>query len=136
MRTGSALTAITFSWTAPSNGGSAITSYIVQSNLGQGSTLYQIGVTGASTTSYQSLNLVTTVTYSFSVIAVNDVGSSLASLPTPLVAASTPGAPSAPEKISSTVSTITISWNEPASTGGSAVINYEVKMDSGVGLGF
>jgi len=33
-RTASALTAITFSWDAPNTGGSPITSYIVQSNLG------------------------------------------------------------------------------------------------------
>lgn len=124
LRSGSASTAITFSWTAPSNGGSAITSYIVQSNLGQGSTLYQIAVTGASTTSYQALNLITSVTYSFSVIAVNDVGQSLASVPTPLVSATTPGAPSAPQKVSSTTSTITISWNAPSSTGGSPITDY------------
>jgi len=48
------------------------------------------------------------VTYSFSVVAVNDVGESVASVPTPLVAASTPSAPGAPAKVTSTVSTLTI----------------------------
>lgn len=86
--------------------------------------MYQIAVTGASTTSYQALSLVTSVTYSFSVIAVNDVGQSLASVPTPLVSATSPDAPSAPTKLSSTTSTITIRWNAPASTGGSDITNY------------
>jgi len=86
--------------------------------------MYQIAVTGGSTTSYQALSLVTSVTYSFSVIAVNDVGPGLASVPTPLVAATTPGAPSAPQKVTSTTTTITISWNAPSSTGGSPITDY------------
>lgn len=65
---------MTFGWSAPADGGSPITSYIVQSNQGSGSNFYQIAVTGASTTSYQAVSLVTSQVYDFRVIAVNDVG--------------------------------------------------------------
>lgn len=58
--------------------------------MGDGTTFIQIGVTGAGSTSYQALSLSTSQIYEFRVVAVNDIGESLPSTPTPLVIATTP----------------------------------------------
>lgn len=98
-RSGSALTAIPFSWDAPYNGGSLITGYRVESNGGSGDTFVEIATTGPSTQSYYASGLTTSVEYEFRVIAENLVGQSLPSSPTPLVCGVPPGAPSAPTKV-------------------------------------
>jgi titin len=135
-RLNSALTAITIEWDAPYDGGSPITNYLIQSNMGDGTTFIQIGVTGAGSTSYQALSLSTSQIYEFRVVAVNDVGESLPSTPTPLVIATTPSQPGQPEKQLSTLTSISIVWEKPASDGGSPVINYAVKLESSAGAGF
>ena len=105
----------------PYNGGTLITSYKIESNMGEGSTFLQIGTTGGQTTSYQVLDLVTSQTYEFRIIAVNDVGESIASVPTPLDIATIPSQPGTVEKVLSTLSSITIKWAEPVSDGGAAI---------------
>lgn len=124
MRTSSAVKAVTFTWVAPYDGGSPITSYTVQSNQGSGTTFTQIAVTGASTTSYQAIALTTGVSYEFRVLAVNDVGESLPSTSTPMVIATVPGAPGTPSKIDQTLTTIKIQWIAPSINGGSPVTDY------------
>lgn len=57
-------------------------------------------------------------------------------MPTPLVAASTPSAPGAPAKVTSTLSTITIQWTASTANGGSAITNYAVKINNGLGGGY
>jgi len=93
-------------------------------------------VTGGSTTTLQVIKLTTRDTYDFRVIAVNDVGQSSPSQPTSLVIATIPSAPTMPSKVSSSLTTITIQWDEPESDGGEAIQNYVVKMESTEGDGY
>ena len=134
IRAESTKTGVTFVWSAPDNGGSPITHYIVQSNQGSGSNFYQIAVTGASTTSYQATGLVTSQVYDFRVIAVNDVGQSVASEPSSLIIATIPSASGQPVKISNTMSSVTIEWTEPVDDGATPITDYHVQMDSGSGF--
>lgn len=93
-------------------------------------------MTGGSTTTLQVIKLTTRDTYDFRVIAVNDVGQSSPSQPTSLVIATIPSAPTMPSKVSSSLTTITIQWDEPESDGGEAIQNYVVKMESTEGDGY
>jgi hypothetical protein len=110
-------------FTAPlSNGGSTITGYTVYSS------------NGGIDSNASSTNLSHTVTgltngqiYTFTVVAINDVGtgsSSDASLPITL-----PTAPTAPLNLATEVksSSIKLTWSDPASTGGSAITDYIIE---------
>ena len=71
--------------------------------------------------------------YQFSVRAVNVIGSSELSDPISLRAAEVPAAPEPPTKLSSTRTSITITWQEPPYDGGNPVSSYKVYMDDGLG---
>jgi hypothetical protein len=74
--------------------------------MGEGMNFIEIGETGAYPSMYQATSLTTSQIYEFRVIAVNDVGHSLPSEPTPLVIATIPTAPGAPVKLRSTLTSI------------------------------
>src|SRR5439155_18689817 len=83
-----------------------------------------IGTVG-NVNSYTNLGLTGGTTYFYKVQAVNSVG------PSPLSneASATPtGAPSAPQNLQATAGTrnVTISWQAPASDGGSPITNYRI----------
>jgi hypothetical protein len=61
--------------------------------MGEGTIFMQIGTSGAGTTSFQALDLTTSATYEFVVVAVNEVGESQPSVPAAFVIATTPGQP-------------------------------------------
>jgi uncharacterized repeat protein (TIGR02543 family) len=75
----------TVSWTAPSDGGSAITGYTATSNAGQ--------TCSSSTTTCSITGLTNGTPYTFTVTATNAIGTSDPSAPS---SAATPAAPSAP----------------------------------------
>ena len=79
---------VTVSWSAPSNGGSPITSYTVTPHVGG---VAQASHTFGTTTTGVVTGLTNGTTYTFTVVATNAVGSSPPSGPTPAV---TPMAPS------------------------------------------
>jgi uncharacterized repeat protein (TIGR02543 family) len=114
----------TLTFTAPTNGGSAITSYIVT-----------ISPTGETRTVSGSPVVVTGLTngqpYTFTVNAVNALGKSDTSTASGSITPAT--TPSAPTILSTTVSggAATISFNAPASNGGSAITSYTVISQSG-----
>ena len=70
-------TQATVSWTAPNNGGSVITSYSVTSSPGH----YQLTTADGSTTTVTFSGLTNGTAYSFTVLAINNAGSSNASNP-------------------------------------------------------
>ena len=79
-------------------------------------------------TSCEFTGLVSGVTYTFSVVVTNGVGSSAATVSAPVVAGSDATAPSAPSAVTGVAgnSTVTVSWFAPASTGGSPITGYVV----------
>ena len=122
---------IAVSWTAPaSNGGSAITGYTVSASPQVG------GVTRTCTsvgTSCTVTGLTNGVSYTFTVVATNELGDSLASSAS---ASATPAtAPGAPTSVSGVRGNgqVTVSWTAPASNGGSAVTGYTVSASPQVG---
>ena len=113
------------SWTAPaSNGGSAITGYVVTPSIGG---VAQTPVTFASAATTQTVTGLTNGTaYTFTVAAINGVGTGPGSGPSGAVTpATTPGAPTI---VSGTggLAQVTLTWTAPASDGGSAITGYIV----------
>jgi uncharacterized repeat protein (TIGR02543 family) len=123
--------AMTITFTAPtSNGGSAITSYTVASNpAGATCTL------GASATTYTCSGLTAGTTYTYTVVAVNAVGSSSASPASEgLVAVAVPSAPLNVEAVitaGSTTLSATVSFTKPANENGSEILSYTVTASPG-----
>ncbi|HEY0492053.1 MAG TPA: fibronectin type III domain-containing protein, partial [Candidatus Dormibacteraeota bacterium] len=119
----------TVSWTAPSDdGGSAITGYTVTASDGTTATA------GGSALSATVSGLTNGTPYTFTVVATNGVGNSVASGPSGSVTPRTvPGAPTA---VSATAgsSKATVSWSAPADDGGSPIINYTVSASGGTSV--
>ena len=118
------ITSAAVSWTAPASGNSPITGYIV--------TPYLNGVAqsplsyGASTTTQTLTGLTAGGSYTFTVTAVNAIGTGAAS---PQSAAVTPYVlPGAPVigSVSAGDSAATVNWTAPASNGFSAITGYVV----------
>ena len=121
----------TVSWTAPSNGGSAITSYNVTSSPG--------GITKNVTAPAGSTNVPTTTavtgltngtSYTFTVIASNAIGSGPASTAS---AAVTPfGKPGTPTNVAGTPGNkqVTVTWTAPSSNG-AIIDSYTVTTSPG-----
>lgn len=128
-------TQISLSWTAPvSNGGSAITDYIVEYKLTSEPTTWTTFSDGTSTTTSTTVTGLTNgLSYDFRVKAVNLIGNSDPSstdTETP-VAPTAPGAPTSLSGIAGN-SQVSLSWTAPASNGGSSITDYlvEYKLNS------
>ncbi len=116
------------SWTAPgSNGGSAITGYTVTSSPGSHT------CTTTTATSCVVTGLNPGGTYSFTVTATNDYGTSGSSSPSSgITIENVPGSPTSVSAAAG-VGQATVSWSAPASDGGSAITGYTVTAQPGGG---
>ncbi|HEV7173542.1 DUF4082 domain-containing protein, partial [Pedococcus sp.] len=113
------------SWTAPSNGGSPITSYRVTPYAGS-TALTATTVSGSPPSASVTVSGLTNGTaYTFTVSATNTMGTSPDSQPSPAVTPAT--TPEAPTAVSATAgdASATVSWTAPAN-GGSAITGYTV----------
>ncbi|WP_270886707.1 DUF4082 domain-containing protein [Pedococcus sp. 5OH_020] len=115
------------SWTAPANGGSAVTSYTVTPFIGA-TAQSPSTVTGsppATTTTVTGLTNGTS--YTFTVSATNAVGTGPASSPSSAVTPTGPTAPAAPTAVTATAgdSSAVVGWTAP-SNGGSPITSYTV----------
>ena len=110
------------SWSPPdTNGGSAITSYVASASSSSGTST--CSTTGALSCTISGLANGTT--YSVTVIAVNVVGQSAASLPVTGIPYTVPGAPQS-VKVKSENAALSVSWLAPASDGGNPISTYTV----------
>ncbi|TSA08372.1 MAG: hypothetical protein D4R77_02945, partial [Planctomycetaceae bacterium] len=130
---GNASLAVT--WTAPaSNGGSAITDYLVKYSSNNGSTWTNFVHPVSPATSLTVTGLANGTAYVIKVIARNAVGISLPSAnsapATP--AATVPGSPTAVAAVRGNAS-LAVTWTAPVSTGGSPITDYLVKYSSNNG---
>ena len=131
---------ISLSWQAPADtGGSAITGYQIERSQGDGSGTFDIVVASHASTSYTDMDssLLANTQYSYRVSAINDRGRGVAS---EIASATTLSAlPAAPTGLMAVASDSTIeislSWQAPADTGGSAITGYQIERSQGDGSG-
>ena len=113
------------SWNAPNNnGGSPIISYTIVSSP-DGITLTTSSTTGLIT------GLTIGTAYTFTVIATNNIGNSLPSLPSLAITPAT--VPDPPTSVIGTRGNtqVSLSWTPPLYTGGSAIISYTATSNPG-----
>ena len=129
-------TTINLSWTAPDNGGAAITGYLIEESTDGGSTFSEL-VASHSTTTYSHTGLDPGTTRHYRVSAINSVntGSPSTAVSATTEPASTVTAPAAPTGLTARASgsaTISLSWTAP-DDGGATITGYliEVSTDGG-----
>jgi hypothetical protein len=117
----------TVSWTAPTDGGSAITSYTITPYIGSTAQTATTITGNPPSTSATITGLTNGTTYTFKVNAANGVGTGPDSTASNVVTPAAPTAPGAPTGVSGTPGngTATVSWTAP-SNGGSPIISYTV----------
>lgn len=121
-------TEVALSWTAPkSDGGSAITDYVVQYVAGKTTQTANVGSSKA--TSYIVTGLTNGTEYTFSVAAINSVGAGTYSSTQTATPASSATAPDAPTLVSVVAGDgeATLAWTAPDSDGGSDITGYTIK---------
>src|SRR3989475_408353 len=119
---------IGLSWTAPNNGGSAITGYKIERSTDGGMTWSTVvSNSGSTATTYTDAGLAAGTSYTYKVSAINAVG---ASSPSSNTSATTLAVlPSPPTGFTTTVassSQINLSWTAP-NNGGSPITGYKIE---------
>jgi RHS repeat-associated protein len=111
----------TVSWTAPANGGSAITGYVVTPYVGS-----QPGTSATPSASPVTITGLTNGTaYTFKVYAKNAIGNGPVGVSNPVTPATLPGAPTGVTAVPGNAQA-TVSWTAPSSNGGSAITKYTI----------
>ena len=109
---------VNLSWTLPGSSAAA-TSYTITSTP----STYTV-TTGTSTASYTFQGLASNTSYTFTIVAVNDSGSSSGATTGSVTATTVPATPSAPTAVTvGATASDDVTWVAP-STGGSAITNY------------
>src|SRR5207244_13240728 len=124
-------TQVSLSWQAPSsNGGSPITNYKIYRSSSSGTEGFLTTV--GNVTSYTDSGLASGHTYFYKITAVNSIGTSHQSNE---ASATTLAIPSAPQNLQATggSSSVTLSWQAPASNGRSAITGYKIYRSSSSG---
>lgn len=123
---------LSVAWTAPSAGGSPITSYTLQYSSDSGSTWTTWS--NSLTTSPETVTGLTNGTnYTFKILATNARGSSAYSSSSAATSpAALPGAPTL-GAVTAGANQIAVSWTAPASNGGFAITDYTIEYSSDSG---
>ena len=126
------------SWTSPANGASPILDYRVYWDQGTGLFVQAVSTTYGQTTYIQNLPADQSAagkSFNFQVTAVNLIGEGQRSNSYLVVAATTPDPPQnlARNGLYTTLTVLSFTWSNGASTGGSPVIGYNIYFDQGVG---
>lgn len=121
---------VVLSWTAPgSNGGAAITDYLVEYKLTSEPTTWTTFNDGTSTTTSATVTgLTNDLSYDFRVSAVNSIGTGTASgAESATPALSAPSAPQALTADTGSSGQVGLDWDTPLSNGGAAISDYIVQ---------
>nr|XP_039267384.1 twitchin-like [Styela clava] len=123
-----------FSWNPPkSDGGRPITGYEIEKKDTKSPNWSPATKVGPDETTCTVEGLTTGVKYTFRVKAMNQEGESKPLISQPVLASGPPGSPGAPSPGKVTSSSISLTWDQPKSDGGSPVTSYvmEMKEDNG-----
>jgi hypothetical protein len=125
---------VSLTWTAPvSNGGSAITDYIIQYSSNSGSTWTTFADTVSTTTSVTVTGLTNGTSYVFHVAAKNAAGTgSYSTNSSSLIPFTLPNAPTSVSAATGARQS-NVTWTAPASNGGSAITGYAIRYSTNNG---
>ena len=132
--TASGTNRINLTWSAPaSNGGSPITGYRIEVSLDGGSNWTdRVANTNGTNTSYAHTGLAAGDTRHYRVSAINDNGtgnpSNIDGATTGTTGSAVPGAPTRLTATASGSTRINLTWNAPASNGGSPITGYRIEV--------
>ncbi len=134
--TSASTSVINLMWTAPGNGGSAITGYRLDRKTGSGDYAVVSSNIAANATSYQDTGLTAATTYTYRIRAVNGVGNGgWSNEPSAATANAANTAPEAVDDLAATsagASVINLMWTAPGN-GGSAITGYRLDRKTGSG---
>lgn len=117
---------VTVSWTGATGNGGTITDYIVHYRA-VGSNVWRTANDGFGLNSdFTVLNLINGTQYEFEVAGVSSVGTGAYSSAVTATPRRAPGAPSV-SFVSTTHTTATVAWTDPADNGGSGITGYVVQ---------
>ena len=114
---------ITFTWTAPGNGGAAITDYLIEYKEASSSTWLLYSDSVSTSTSQVFTGLTNGTSYNFRVSAVNSEGTGSVSSTATQTPSTVPGVPTS-FAVVPTNGGVQLSWALPIDNGGAAVSGY------------
>ena len=124
---------IDLSWTAPSNGGSAITGYFIERSLNGVTYSTLVSNTGTTSTTYTDTGLTSAQTYYYRVSAINAVGTGTASSAASATATTVPQTPTVSASV---VSSTQVSLSFSGATGGKALSSLTITSSPSISLSY
>ncbi len=129
-------TQASLSWTAPfSDGGAAITDYLIEYSSDGGGTWSTFIHAASTATTATVTGLTNGTSYMFRVSAINSVGTGAVSSTASATPATVPGAPTGLNSVPGD-GQVALSWTAPTSDGGSPITGYTVAMSTDGGATF
>lgn len=124
---------IDLSWTAPSNGGSAITGYFIERSLNSVTYSTLVANTFTTSTTYTDTGLTSAQTYYYRVSAINAVGTGTASSAASATATTVPQTPTVSASVSSSTQ---VSLSFSGATGGKALSSLTITSSPSISLSY
>ena len=124
---------IDLSWTAPSNGGSAITGYLIERSIDNINYSTLVASTGSTGVTYENDSLSSNQVYYYKVSAINAVGTGTASSAASATATTVPQTPTVSASVSSSTQ---VSLSFSGATGGKALSSLTITSSPSISLSY